>query len=568
MNAHSMGASTKPTILVVDDAPDSIALLNQILADDYRVLFALDGKTALLMVQKHLPDVILLDIVLPDMDGYQICRELKKNPNTRDIPVIFVTSRDQDCDQELGFNIGAADYLNKPISPILIKIRIQNQLKIKRSEELILHQALYDSLTGLPNRSLSMERLRFNIVQDLRNHLTTALLFIDLDHFKNINDSLGHQAGDQLLVEAAKRFKQIIREQDTVGRLGGDEFIIIVPALTDREDAKNIAEKVIRQFSHPINLQDQELIVTVSIGIAFSPYDSKDFKSLLSLADTAMYHSKQSGRHTYHLFNEQMNANVQRRLSIEFQLHHALDRGEMEICYQPLVHINSNTIIGAEALLRWHNPEIGDITPDEFIGIAEQTGAIHEIGQFVLTEGCQHFKNLRNQTGSSLFLAINVSPQQFRSEHFIAQIVKILKKTDFPAQQLELEITEGVLLDNQGMINEKLAMLKEYDIALSMDDFGTGYSSLSYLRCFSFNTLKIDRSFITDMIHNKSDQTLVSAIIAMAHALDLNVIAEGVETQRHLDFLKKKNCDIAQGYLFSRPLPFQQFVQLEGIQQL
>ncbi|MFK5948289.1 MAG: EAL domain-containing protein [Methylococcales bacterium] len=552
----------KSTILIVDDMPSSIEILNQILADKYRVLFALDGETALSIARNKKPELILLDVSMPGMDGYQVCRELKVDPDTRDIPVIFVTAKDQDEDQEMGFKIGAADYLTKPIRPATVKVRVKNQLQIRQSEEIILHQALYDGLTKLANRNLSMDRLKYSIAQDLRNGLKTALLFIDLDKFKDINDTLGHDAGDQLLIEAATRLKACVRSVDTVGRLGGDEFVVILPSLEQVDDAKKVAENIIHIFSQPHTLFDIEIILTASIGIAISPDDSKDYKQLLSDADTAMYLSKDSGKNNYHLFNEQMNHNVKRRMIMEYHLRHALDNDELTVYYQPLVNISTRKIIGAEALLRWNNAELGSVSPDEFIPLAEQTGLIEEIGAFVLKQGCKQFKDLQTPDGFALSLAINISPQQFRKNNLPELVASVIKSTGFSATRLELEITEGLLLNNQELIKKSLLAFRQQGIGLSMDDFGTGYSSLSYLRTFPFDTIKIDQSFIKEMIANPSDQALVTAAIAMAHALGIKVIAEGVETEVQFDFLSAKKCDIAQGYLFSRPVPFEHFKRL------
>ena len=550
------------TILIIDDAPESIGILNQILMDEYRVLFALNGITGLSIAQLEKPDIILLDVSMPDMDGHQVCRELKENPDSKDIPVIFITARDKDEDQEIGFKLGAADYLTKPIRPATVKVRVQNQLQLRRSEKLIVHQALYDNLTGLPNRSLSIDRLKYAMNNDMRNNKNTAVFFLDIDNFKQINDTLGHDAGDKVLIEAARRFNHCIRKIDTVGRLSGDEFIVILPGLDKVNDAKLVAENILRVFSQPMPIADMKLVITTSIGIAFSPGDSEDCNQLLINADTAMYRSKAAGRNSYHLFNKDMNKNVKRRMTLESHLHFALEQNEMEVCYQPLIDIKSQAIIGAEALIRWTHPELGKISPDEFISLAEQSGMIENIGAFVLKQGCQQFKGLRNSANKPLSLAVNISPQQFRRGNLPEIINEILDQTGFPSEHLKIEVTEGLLLDNQKVIKQALESLRNQGICLSMDDFGTGFSSLSYLRKFPFDIIKIDQSFIREMISNPNDQALVAAAIAMAHALDMKVIAEGVETREQFEFLALKNCDLAQGYLFSRPVPFDNFKKL------
>ncbi|MBT3203445.1 MAG: EAL domain-containing protein [Gammaproteobacteria bacterium] len=552
----------KPSILIIDDTPDSITILNQILQQEYRVLFALNGSKGLSIARQQKPDLILLDVSMPEMDGYQVCRELKANPDTRDIPVIFVTARDQDDDHEMGFRLGAVDYLTKPVRPSTVKVRVKNQLQLRRSEELILHQALYDSLTNLPNRSLSMDRLRYAITNDSRDLLKTALLFIDLDNFKKINDTLGHDAGDQLLKETAARLNRCVRRGDTVGRLGGDEFIIILSALEHTVDAKLVADNIMRLFAKPVKISHMELLITVSIGISFSPDDSRDYKQLLVNADTAMYQSKQSGRNNYHLFNGEMNQTVMRRMTLENHLHHALEKNEFCVYYQPLIETTSRNIIGAEALIRWDNPQLGRVSPDEFIGIAEQIGIIEQLGVYVLQQACHFFKDLTGSDGQPLTIAVNVSPQQFRQNHLPDLVDNILKETGLEPEQLELEVTEGLLLGSQSNIKDALLALRQLGVHFSMDDFGTGYSSLSYLREFPFSIIKIDRSFISDLQNKPEDQVLVTAAIAMAHALDMKVIAEGVETEFQLQFLKEKQCDICQGYLFSKPVDGDNFKQL------
>ncbi|MCP4046728.1 MAG: diguanylate cyclase, partial [Gammaproteobacteria bacterium] len=292
--------ANKSTVLIVDDAPDSLEILNQILASEYRVLFATNGSMALSIIHDQKPNLILLDVSMPDMDGYQVCREIKADPDTREIPVIFVTVKDRDEDEEMGFRIGAADYLTKPVHPATVTVRVKNQLQLRQSEELILRQAMYDGLTSLPNRSLTMDRLRYSITQDTRNKLNTALLFIDLDNFKTINDTLGHDAGDQLLIIAAERLRKSVRQGDTVGRLGGDEFVVILQGLAQVESVRSVAEIILRSFTQPVLISGMECVITTSIGITISPDDGTDCKQLLANADTAMYQSKNSGRNSYH----------------------------------------------------------------------------------------------------------------------------------------------------------------------------------------------------------------------------------------------------------------------------
>ncbi len=547
------------TILLVDDSPDGIEVLNEILQNEYRVLFATSGPMGLAIAQAEKPDAILLDVTMPGMDGYQVCSELKANPDTRAIPVIFVTARDQGENEEMGFRIGGADYVTKPVRPVTVRVRVRNQLQLRRNDELILHQALYDGLTHLPNRSLTIDRLWYSIVHDQRGQQKTGLLFIDLDNFKKVNDSLGHDAGDQLLIEAAARLLNCVREMDTVGRLGGDEFVVVLPALKQARDAGLIAENILRNFASPLLLSGMEMVITVSIGIAICPDDGTDAKLLLSNADTAMYQSKRAGRNRYRLYNEAMNQGVRRHMQLEHQLHHALERGELILHYQPIVDVVTRAVLGAEALVRWVNPELGAVEPDEFIGLAEQVGVIENIGAFVLEQGCRQLGDLAGPAGQPLTLAVNVSPQQIRRGDLPSLVERILRDTGFAAARLELEITEGLLLDDLGHTKDALQALRELGVNLSVDDFGTGYSSLSYLRKYAFDTVKIDRTFIAEMARNPEDEELVTAAVAMAHGLGKKAIAEGVENEAQLALLAAKGCDRAQGTLFSRPLAWEAF---------
>lgn len=423
----------------------------------------------------------------------------------------------------------------------------------KRQEELILHQAFFDSLTDLPNRSLSLDRLSQFIREAQRIEKGIAILFLDLDDFKRINDTLGHEVGDELLVQAAGRLREAVREADTIGRLGGDEFIVIVGGLNDGEDAQAVAAALLESIRQPFALDSAELVLTASIGIAVYPQDGKTPAELLRNADTAMYHAKAEGRNTYHYFTAAMNENVSRRLLLEQHLHGALARGELYLCFQPQVELPSRTIVGFEALLRWKNRELGEVSPVEFIPIAEQTGLIVPIGQYVLTEALSMLNYLQHKHNRAFKMAVNLSPRQFRNPQLTHQIERSLSESGVPRHSLELEITEGVLMGGHSYIDKALAELHDLGVAISMDDFGTGYSSLSYLRRYPFDTLKIDRSFVKDVAQDPRGRELVNATIAMAHGLGLKVVAEGVETEAQLKYIEQQGCNYAQGYLFSRP---------------
>ncbi len=424
----------------------------------------------------------------------------------------------------------------------------------KQQEEQILHQANFDSLTGLSNRFLVLDRLSQLINEAARSKEQVAVLFLDLDDFKKINDTMGHETGDKLLIEAAMRLRSGVRGGDTIGRLGGDEFIVILSGLTDAADASPVAENLLSRFRETFNVDGRELVITTSIGIAAYPDDGRSSSELLRNADSAMYHSKEQGRNTYSFFTEAMNQEVSRRLLLEEQMHGALERGEFRICFQPQVNNDNNRAVGFEALLRWHNPALGNVSPMEFIPIAEQTGHIVAIGKYVLTQSLDRLAAWQHNHKQPFTMAINLSPRQFRDPNLVAFIDTTIKQAGISSESLVMEITEGVLMSGHAYIDDALTALSELNVGIAMDDFGTGYSSLNYLRNYPFDTLKIDRSFLHNITVNKADQKLVNAAIAMAHSLGLKVVAEGVETIEQQALLASQGCDFSQGYLFSKPI--------------
>lgn len=432
----------------------------------------------------------------------------------------------------------------------------------KEQEERILHQANYDSLTDLPNRFLALDRLSQIIKESHRTQSKSAVLFIDLDDFKKINDSISHEIGDKLLIEAARRLESTVRDGDTVSRLGGDEFIVLMGHVRSEDDVHPIAEKLLECVRQPFRLDGRELTLTASIGIAVYPNDGETPADLLRNADTAMYQSKAQGRNTYNYFTGAMNRGISRRLQLEEQLHGALERNEFQLVYQPLVDIQNRRIVAAEALLRWTNPSLGGVSPDEFIQVMEQTGQIVTIGRFVFNEALRMTAHWQAIINGEFKIAINISPVQFRDPNLLREIINSIELHGVSPGSIELEITEGVLLSGHAYINDTLNKLSAMGIGIVMDDFGTGYSSLSYLRSYPFDTIKIDRSFIHDITHDPADSELVNAAIAMAHGLGLRVVAEGVETEQQLKQLATQNCEYAQGYLFSQPLPADEFSEL------
>ncbi|MES9968419.1 MAG: EAL domain-containing protein [Candidatus Thiodiazotropha sp.] len=432
----------------------------------------------------------------------------------------------------------------------------------KRQEAHILKQAHYDGLTGLPNRFLAMDRLAQLLKEASRDSCKVAILFLDLDGFKRVNDTLGHETGDRLLVQASDRLQSAVRDGDSVCRLGGDEFVVLLRNLAELADAKKVASSLIAQFRRPFKLDERELVVTTSIGIAVYPSDGMTPTELLRNADTAMYHSKEQGRNTFNFYTSEMNLNISRSLEVEEQLHGAQERQEFSVVYQPVVALQNNRIVAAEALLRWNNPALGSVSPEEFIPIAEQTGVILGIGRFVLQQAVYNAQRWGELIEHDFKIAINLSPRQLRDAGLVDFIADLLQSSGLKADALVLEITEGVLMSGQQDIEQALERLHKSGISLGMDDFGTGYSSLSYLRKYPFDVLKVDRSFINDLNVDPADYELVNASILMAHGIGLEVVAEGVETEDQLNCLRDLQCEYAQGYLFSQPINEDDFTQL------
>ncbi|WP_417531349.1 EAL domain-containing protein [Marinobacter lipolyticus] len=429
----------------------------------------------------------------------------------------------------------------------------------KRYEQQLLRQANYDILTGLPNRMLALDRLKLALAQARRENSLVGVMFLDLDNFKHINDTMGHDAGDNLLIEAARRISSCLRGTSTVARLGGDEFLVILPGLTGGDATSQVAERILKTFEPAYLLNNQEVFVTTSIGIAVFPTDSDNSGNLLQHADAAMYQAKHKGKSSYAHFVPEMTEVSHDRLQMESRMRRALDQNEFELYFQPIVQTDTGALSSAEALIRWNSPSMGMVMPDRFIPLAEETGLIIPIGEWVLQEACHKAMKWREITGTNVGVSVNVSPRQFRDPNFSDIVLKALESSGLEAEYLELEITERLILDNTIETAEILKHLDQAGIRLSVDDFGTGYSALSYLKSYPFDTLKIDKSFVQDVLKEQDDASLVRAIINMAHSLGLRVIAEGVEEEAQTHFLQHEGCDYSQGYFYSRPVPEEAF---------
>ena len=433
----------------------------------------------------------------------------------------------------------------------------------KIAEDTINFQAYHDLLTKLPNRALLNDRLSLAINQAKREEEKLAVMFLDLDRFKNINDSLGHMIGDELLQQVSVRLKECIRAADTLARFGGDEFTLMLPKLHNgQEDARKLAEKITSTLKQPFNIDGHELYVSASIGIALYPQDGTNIDSLIKHADVAMYHVKGQGKNGYQFYSNEMNVPYIEKLSMDTGIHKALDNDEFNLVYQPQVNLRTGEIVGVEALLRWEHPEHGAISPSEFIPFAEESGLIIDIGAWVLKTACAELSKWRSAGLPEIRMSINISARQLMEENIVEDIKNIMKDYNVPGHCLELEITEHAIMNDMDSMIRKLKELSAHDITIAIDDFGTGYSSLSYLHKLPIQTLKIDRTFLKESRINKGDNTIINTIVAMAKGLGLNVIAEGVESQAQLEYLREIECCEAQGFLFGKPLPPEVISQL------
>jgi len=432
----------------------------------------------------------------------------------------------------------------------------------REAEALILHNAHHDALTGLPNRTLLLDRLEMAMRLARRSGGCVALLLLDLDHFKRINDTLGHLVGDGLLLAVSRQLQACVRDVDTVARLGGDEFVVVLSEVAGRHELQPVLDKIAQSVATPVTVEGHELAITPSIGGCLYPTDGADTTSLLKYADVAMYHAKASGRGNMQWFSGTMLEETREKLALGFALRRAVEQGELNIHYQPQVSLKSGRVIGMEALLRWRHPEHGEISPSRFVAVAEETGQILSLGDWVLRNACHDCARMQRSTGRPLVLAVNVSPRQFRRPDLVEVVQEALRDSGLRPEHLELEITETLLMDNPEVNAAVLRRLRALGITVAIDDFGTGYSSLSYLTRFPIDKIKIDHSFVRDLATDSADAAVINAIIAMAHSLNIRVIAEGVESDAQKRYLNQRGCDEAQGFLYSAAVPPERFPAL------
>ncbi len=595
---------TPNKILIVDDVPDNLRLLSTTLTQQgYQVRCAKNGTIALMGAYNDLPDLILLDINMPDMNGYEACKKFKADRKTSDIPIIFLSAQDDIGDKVKAFEIGGVDFISKPFRIQEVLVRVKNQLNLQaakaeirylnqkletkvknRTLELetanqklaiinkqlqekivenqniakkLLFDALHDGLTGLPNRSLFMKRVQNALDKSKSDpEYKFAILFIDLDRFKIVNDSLGHLIGDRLLITCARRLQKCLGNQDIVGRIGGDEFAILLEKINDLHDAIAIADEIEAEFKKPFKLGTHMVTTTASIGIVLGSREYQQSSELLRDADTAMYRAKEGGKARSEIFNEQMHIQAIQRLELENDFRQALKTNQFTLFYQPIIRLIDGKVEGFEALVRWHHPTKGLISPNDFIPIAEETGLIIPLGEWILNEACHQLSTWQNKFPNSpnININVNITVNQLKDPDFLATIDRILAQNKVPGSSIKLEITESMLMhDSEEMMN-LLSQIKTRQIKLCIDDFGKGFSSLSYLPRFPIDILKIDRSFVSFMNCDENNFEVVRTIISLAHTLGIKVVSEGIEKITQLEQLQSLGSEFGQGFLFSRPL--------------
>lgn len=578
-----------------------------------------NGIEALESLESSTFDALISDILMPGMDGYRLCTTIRRSERLKDLPILIISSLyTSAADEQVALRAGADRFLPRPVSgeellrvlseicaarrfpedeapptpqpevlkeysEALVRMLKEKSLSLetdrarlvegnedlrrandalekdasesKRRGEQAEQLAFHDSLTGLPNRLLFNDRLTMALSQARRHQRRLAILFMDLDHFKVINDSLGHAAGDDVLRLVTDRLRTCIREEDTLARFGGDEFILLVTGITTERDLATVSQKILETIRAPFDIGGRELSITLSLGASVFPMDGDTPDLLVRNADIAMYRSKRQGRDTYQLFAPEKGPSSPNRLNLEAQLRNALRAGEFRLHYQPIVDLGSGRILGVEALLRWQAGDGSVVSPASFIPVAETSDLIIPISQWVLRTACNQFAGWRADSRDHLTVAINLSTRVFQQPDLVGEVSTALEEAQLPPECLDLEITESSAMQNVEYSATMLRRLKDLGVHISLDDFGTGYSSLSYLKRLPIDRIKIDKSFVQNVPNDDDDAAIVSAVIAMTHRLKRTAIAEGVETREQLDFLRAESCDHGQGFLFSRPLP-------------
>ncbi|MGE3775056.1 MAG: putative bifunctional diguanylate cyclase/phosphodiesterase [Gammaproteobacteria bacterium] len=696
-----MSTADTPLVLVVDDDPMVRLLVGEALArEGFRLLEAETGEAGLALLATHRPDIVLLDVLMPGIDGFTACSRLRVMPHGQHVPVLMMTGLDDVASIQHAYQVGATDFVTKPLNFTLLSFRLRYMLRAKamgdelrhsegllasaqrlahlghfvfvpgegfmtwnrqthavlglpedcwvsslddlltriepssrdavrhsmtienghiplapvefqiagaddvlrtivqhavletneeririvgtfqditerrRAEQKIHRLAYYDRVTGLPNRVM-IEQVLGDLVREAdQTGDGVAVLCIDLDHFQRVNDNFGHDTGNDLLAAIGRRLAGCVRASedrpglpgrrhdctDLVARSGGDEYCIVLPGIVSTADVEQIAQRIRESMQQPYTIGEQEFFITSSIGMAIHPADGDTPDMLLRHAELALAHAKRKGRDCAEFYNPQLNARAQARLAMETNLRQALGSDQLSLHYQPKLRVDTGELVGMEALVRWQHPTLGRISPAEFIPIAEESGLILPLGEWILSEACRQLADWRRRGLGNLCCAVNLSAAQFRERNLPTTIARILRETGVDSSQLQLELTESLLMEDAGAAQTMLRSLRDLGLSLAVDDFGTGYSSLNYLKRLPLDVLKIDQSFIRELREDSDDAAIVEAVIAMAHSLRLGVVAEGVELDHQLEFLRAHRCDEVQGYLFSKPLPAAEFL--------
>ncbi|HCF26619.1 MAG TPA: GGDEF domain-containing response regulator, partial [Cyanobacteria bacterium UBA11049] len=532
-----------------------------------------NGRVGIQLAQEQLPDLILCDVMMPELDGYGVLNALRQNPATAAIPFIFTTAKASKTDLRQGMELGADDYLTKPFTADELLGAIATRLKkqavivehytteLKQVEAKLNCVVYYDNLTNLPNQNWWRENLNSLLVQAESNKQLLPILLLSLTQFHQINSTLGNPISDLLIKAVAQRLRTCLGDRHEIVRLPADQFAIMLTAIEQKEAAANLAQTILNVFSQPFILNNYEVFINTSIGITLYPVDGGDIDTLIKNAHLAMYLAKQQKGDNYQFYTRDIDVQSLRKLLLDTDLHYALERGEFQVYYQPQVKLQTGKIVGAEALLRWQHPEWGFVSPAEFIPIAEENGLIISIGEWVLRTVCSQAQVWQAAGFSYLRMAVNISSRQLSQPNFTQKLAEILQETRFNPQHLELELTESITLKNTTALS-KMKEIKFLGVKLSLDDFGTDYSALNYLNKLPLDALKIDKYFVDSVDNNSTNAAIVTAIIQMSRSLNLKTIAEGVETEAELAFLRQQQCDEIQGYLFSRPLPALEFEKL------
>ena len=580
-------SNTSATLLIVDDDAEVRNLLEILLQEQgYRTLTASTGEQALALVAQQPPDLILLDAMMPDTNGYQVARQLKASASTANIPIIMLSGLGEQSARLLGLEAGAEDFLCKPFASDELWLRVRNLLRLKAfgdyqavhtlmleqqlqkrtldlerfrsamgSDERLLKMANYDPLTGLPNRNLFYTTLQMGLTQAALRGWQLAVVTVGLNDFKSINLTWGHLLGDQVLGEFSQRLSNCLNVSDTLGRMDGDELALILMIRKGQAGPRQMVDRIREVLREPFKLQGNDIPMTANIGIALYPDDGADAHRLVKHANTAMGLAKQAGRDTYRFYTAQMNVEVLARQELETALRDAVRKQAFEVFYQPKISLSDGRICGVEALLRWPRPGGEAVSPAVFVPVLESLGLISRVGQWVIDRVCSQIAHWQSTGMGAVEVAVNVSALQISEGDLIDDIQRSLKAHQLEPQWLEVELTEGSLMENTPHTIASLLTLRDIGVKISIDDFGTGYSSLAYLSRFPIDKLKIDIAFIREVTFNPQDAAIARTIIELAHSLNLQVIAEGVETREQLAFLTDNGCDQVQGYLFCRPLP-------------